>query len=123
MTQGEKGILTKDDQKWLRKVLDAVTFKKGFMDLIDGPLYGLLITVADDYVIEKYVAQGQRNVIKEAIELAKDNNAEALNELVLNRLNLDGLFLRNIGEQAVNFVLTAIVEYVEDVELNIEEDE
>ncbi|WP_107822772.1 hypothetical protein [Mangrovibacterium marinum] len=119
----EKGILSKKEQRWLRNALDKLTFKKGLADLIDGAGYSLLISVADDYLVEKYVSDGAKNVLKEAIELGKAGDSKGLTDLLFERLSLDNDILKSFGEQAVNFILSGILEYVESIDVSDEESE
>lgn len=117
----EKGALTEQEERWLARFLDAALKLKGIWELIDGPGFRTIIAIGDNYAVEKYVKEGNKNFIKEVIALAKAKDKEGVADLIMEKTNLDNAVLKSMGSQAIDFILTAVYEFVEDVDLNEED--
>lgn len=118
----EKGILSKSDERWLSRVLDYVCELKGWLELVDGPSFRLLIKVADDYVIENYVPVTTKNVLKELVILGKAKDVNAIKDLINEHLKIANPLIDTLELMALNFVLKAVYEWADDLsaELNTE---
>lgn len=117
------GVLSNKEQRYIAKVLDALTFKKGIMDMVDGFMYNGIIKVADNFVVEKYVSEGNQNVLKKAVALTRANDADGLTVLIAEQVNVSNSTILVMGEQAVNFVLAALYEFVGDLDLEVDDSE
>lgn len=112
----EKGFLSKKDERWLRKVLDHVCRLKGLAEVVDGPGFGLIISVADNHVIEKYLPIEQKNLLVELIKLGKEKNTEAIQKLIIERFKLTNPLIISLEQMALNFILSAIYEWAVNIE-------
>lgn len=119
----ERGFLSREDEKWLRKVLDHVCVMKGWKESVDGLAFGLLIAVADNYVVEKYLPLEQKNFLAQLVALGKAKNTKEIQKLVAEELALTNPFLVSVEQAALNFILTAIYEWSDSINQKIEEND
>jgi hypothetical protein len=69
----EKGIFTLQQEKTLAKLVDDVLKLKGFLELIDGYLAKIIITLVDDNLVDKLKVE-----IKEKLALVVDQIMDAM---------------------------------------------
>jgi hypothetical protein len=80
----EKGILLRDEEKNLSVIVDDALKLKGFLELVDGYLARVLITVIDDQVVDKLKSDLKEKlavVARKAIAKDWDGSELALAEL------------------------------------------
>lgn len=117
----EKGALSKKDERWLARFLDSVIKLKGIWELLDGPGLRTMIAIGDNYAVEKYVKEGGKNFLKEVIALAKVKDKEGIAKLIAEKANVDNAVIKTMGAQAIDFILTAVYEFVETVNVDDED--
>ena len=115
----EKGFLSKSDERWLSRVLDHVCELKGWLEIVDGPSFKLLIKVADDYVVENYLPVEQKNLLKELVILGKAKNIEGIKTEINNFFKITNPILLTIEGVALSFVLKAVYEWADDISSKI----
>ena len=114
----EKGALTKAEERWLARFLDAVIKLPGLWELFDGAGLRTLIAIADNYVVERYMSQGFKNFLAEAIQLGKANDKEGLANLIIEKGKIDNEKIKEMGSIAIDFILSGMYEFIDKVNLN-----
>lgn len=121
---GDKGFLTNDQEKQLAKIIDDAIKAKGLLELVDGFAAKALITVIDDAVLNKINLSDALKfniqalidaALNEDVEEAQDIASDIINDLVdVPGLDEDteGLLIKG----AVEFVVAAIIKWVQDKE-------
>lgn len=121
LVMGEnRGILTKADEKWLAKFMDAAIKLKGFMELIDGGLIRVLLTTLDNIVVDKYISDEWQNPIERLIQLGKDRDKEGIAAFLDEKIDLP--FIDNFSERiafqsVVNFIAAKMYSYIDSVDV------
>lgn len=117
---GEKGFLTKEQEKFLAEVVDNAIKAKGFLELIDGYAARAIITVVDDAALDRINLSAElKTDISELIGFALDKDVEAAEEKAAEIINslvdvpgldeaTEGLLIRG----AVEFLVAAIIKLV-----------
>lgn len=117
----EKGVLTKQEERWLARFLDSVLKLKGVWELVDGPGFRVLIAIADNHVVEQYVKAGHKNILKELVKFGIARDKAAIAGLIAEKANIQNPVLVSMGESAVNFLMSAVYEYVDNVDTEAED--
>jgi len=119
----EKGILTKEEEKWLAKVGDKSIKLKGFWEMVDGLLIRVLISLIDNLLLDKVVPEGWKNHLKEAVRLGKARDKKGLEELLDEQFDLPffGKLEQVIYTSVVNFITAKIYAYVDSLDLTTED--
>ena len=114
----EKGILTSVQEKELAGMLDEAVKLKGFLELIDGYVFKVVITILDDTLVDKLredikvqLAALVDAVMAEDVPLAEQLATDILNGLVdIPALDEDaeGLMFKGIIELIVGAILTKV---------------
>jgi len=118
---GEKGFLTKEQEKQLAQIVDNAIEAKGFLELVDGYAARAIITVIDDAALDKInLNEGLKADLSELITLALDEDvdgatqkaADIINELVdvpgLDE-STEGLLIKG----AIEFLVGAILKWIQ----------
>lgn len=116
----KKGILSKNDEKWLASFMDAAIKLKGIAELIDGGVIRVLVTTIDNIVVEKYVPENWQNPIKELIVLGKERNKEGIAEWMDKKIDLpfvDDVAERIAFESVVHFIAAKMYSYIDSFDL------
>jgi len=115
----EKGIFNKAQEKFLAEKVDEAVKLKGFLELVDGYLAKILITLIDDQVIDKLKAELKVKLaaiadaaIKEDLEGAELAATDLLNSLVdIPGLDEDSEGL--IFKGAIELLVGAVLKWIE----------
>ena len=116
----EKGIFTKEQEKFLANVIDDALKLKGFLELVDGYAARVVISVVDDQLIDKLKLEVKEKLaavaeaaLNEDIDAAEDAASDLLNFLVdIPGLDEDAEGL--IFKGAVELALGAILKWIEN---------
>jgi len=111
----EKGIFTKEQEKFLSNVIDDALKLKGFLELVDGYVARVVISVIDDQLVDKLkeevkvkLAAVADAALREDVDEAEDAAADLLNFLIdVPGLDEDaeGLIFKGAVELAVGAIL------------------
>jgi len=118
----EKGVLTKQDERWLRKILDHVCVLKGWQEMIDGPSFGILISMADNYVVEKYISPEDVSLVKDLITVCKTRNIVEIKNKINEILNLTNPLVISLEQAALTFIMAAVYEWADNLTVIINND-
>lgn len=110
----EKGIFTRDQEKFLGNVIDDALKLKGFLELVDGYVARVVVTVIDDQLVDKLKADLKLKLavvadaaLKGDLEGAEDACADLINSLIdVPALDEDaeGLIFKGAIELAVGAI-------------------
>ena len=110
----EKGIFSRDQEKFLANAIDDALKLKGFLELVDGYVARVVITVIDDQLVDKLKADLKTKLaivadaaIKGDLEGAEQASSDLLNSLVdIPALDEDaeGLIFKGAIELAVGAI-------------------
>jgi hypothetical protein len=116
----EKGIFTRDQEKFLSNVIDEALKLKGFLELVDGYVARVVVTVIDDQLVDKLKAElkTQLAVVADAALKGDLNGAEQASADLLNSLvdipaldeDGEGLIFKGVIELAVGAIKKWIAE-------------
>lgn len=114
----EKGILTADQEKQIASWLDELVKLKGFVELIDGYVFKVVITLLDDTLVDRLkvelkvkLAALVEAVMAEDVPLAETIAADIINGLVdIPGLDEDseGLIFKGAIELLVGAILAKL---------------
>lgn len=110
-----KGILTRSEERWLSRTLDHVCELKGWFELVDGPAFKLMIKVADDYVVENYVPDTTKNVLKQLVAFGKLKDVNSIKSLINEHLKISNPLIDTLEFMALSFILKAISEWADNI--------
>jgi hypothetical protein len=89
----QKGILNKDQEKIIAELLDKkVVFNKPILEAVDGYVFKAIITIVDDYGLEKL----QENYKEKADELADALLAENWEVVIIVIWELTSLIIKEL---------------------------
>lgn len=111
----EKGILTKDDERWIAHRLDDVCKLKGWIELVDGHAFRALISVADNYLVENYVPETGKNLLKELVILGKAKDVEGIKTLINEHFKITNFLIISLEASALTFILNAVWTWAESI--------
>lgn len=111
----EKGFLSKKDERWLRRLLDHVCVMRGFGEIVDGPGFGVLISIADNYLVEKYVSQKDIVTVRDLISVCKSRDVDAIKLKVNEILNVTNPLVISMEQAALTFIMAAIYEWADNL--------
>ena len=104
----EKGIFTREQEKALSQKVDDVLKLKGFLELVDGYLARILISIIDDQAIDK---------LKEAVKVKLAAVADAVidedydaAELALSDLGNSLIDIPGLDEEAEGMIFQGAVQ-------------
>ena len=110
----EKGIFSREQEKFLANAIDDALKLKGFLELVDGYVARVVITVIDDQLVDKLKADLKTKLaivadaaIKGDLEGAEQASSDLLNSLVdIPALDEDaeGLIFKGAIELAVGAI-------------------
>ena len=116
----EKGILTSEQEKQLSQIVDNVLKLKGLLELVDGFLAKVLISLLDDVVVDKLKTEVKIElaalvdaVFANDVPLAEELAAQILNDLVdIPGLDeeAEGLIFKGAIELIVGAILSKLGE-------------
>jgi len=127
----EKGVFTKEQEKTLATMVDEALKLKGFLELVDGYLAKIIITLVDDNLIDKLKVEIKEKLalvvdqvmiaeaaedpeVKEAAILAAE---DALADLLNSLIDVPGLDEESEGlifKGAVELLAGVLLKWVED---------
>ena len=121
----ESGILTKKEEKWLSKFLDAAIKFDGLMELVDGVAIRLLVSIADNYIVEEFISEGWKNPLKELVQLGIARDKEGIAALLDSKIDVP--FITDAYEligfnAAVKLIGSKMYAYIDSVEIAEDED-
>ena len=119
-TMDRKGILTKDDERWLaRAVASKLKFKNAFLSLVKRPLLVVLIKILDNIIIEKHVPEKFRNPLKEVIEAGKVRDKVRIARILNDKIDLSflGMWEQQVFEGSVKFIGGYVYAYIDALEI------
>jgi hypothetical protein len=93
-TTGTTGILTPDQEKQLAVWLDDLVKLKGLLELVDGYIFRILITLLDDKVLDKLKAdlKAQLSKLVEAAMAGQVDEAEQLaTDILVGLVQIPGI--------------------------------
>jgi hypothetical protein len=83
----ESGILTRDQEQKLAEMIDDVLKFKGILELIDGYLARVLITILDDKIIDK-IKEDVKIQLADLVEAAFDGDIELAEAKAADLINM-----------------------------------
>jgi len=115
----KKGLLDRDEEKWLSKFLDDAIKLKGLAEVLDGAAIRVLVSTLDNIVAEKYIPEDWKNPLKELIKLGKARDKAGIAKLLESKVDIP--FIDDDMEllaftSVINFIGAKMYAYIDSVE-------
>lgn len=117
---GEKGFLTKEQEKKLAQIVDNAIKAKGFLELIDGYAAKIIITIIDDTALDKVnLSDELKEKIQDLVDAAMAENVDVAEDIASDIINdlvdipvLDDATEGMLIKGAIEFLVAAIIKWV-----------
>ncbi len=110
----KKGILTKEQEKFLADFLDKRVKAKGLLEQFDGLIFRGVIMLTDDYAVDKLSEDVKEKLSGLVVLLIDEKYEEAalqageLLDMIIDIPNLDDSAEAFIFTQAIQFILSLV---------------